>query len=385
MPPLPRLVTASLKRLATAAALLAIGACTHLDVSDCPDEVLGNNDLGSARLRTSHFRVMLQDPPMAAARFTPYAIMSAYAYRLGSGCVDLGNPRDAKARVDDTRDAELLGDLKRSTQPNEQWQIAKLDPALTPACEDDLGLMYHVWERKIGDQRFVVISFRGTSGDGDWVYGNLWPVSHLATNDNQYTRANTLAGNVIAYFRNKTSPTDPPVRLITTGHSLGGGLAQHVLYSHPKDVEQAIVFDPSSITAFSSLPVELQLQGCSCEQSLGTEARIIRVYQTYEILTNLRIVHKTFFAPERHVQEVRFPYKSSFNEVERHSMQDFANNLFVQGQPYLGGKDTSTWYMSQEKPLGGGATSTCSNKLIEAQANSCRIVPTRSLFGKCPQ
>lgn len=378
-------MTSPLRRAAGAFALLMMCACTHLGVEDCPEDVLGRNDLGSARLRTSHYRVMLQDPPMAAARFLPYAIMSSYAYRLGAGCADPGNARDDDAKVGDKRDSELLADLAHTTRSWEKWERAKLDSKIAPSCEDDQGLMYHVWERKVGNQIFVVIAFRGTSGDGDWIYGNLWPVSHFVYKDNQLTRASAAVNEIIAHYRAKTGPNGPTVRFVTTGHSLGGGLAQHVLYAFPKDIEQAVVFDPSSITGFTSVPLELQKEGCSCNQSLGPEGRIIRVYQTYEILTNLRIVHKTVFPPERHVQEVRFPYPGSWNAVTRHSMQDFAGNLNGQSKPYWGGADTSLWYKSEEKETGGGKKTTCSATLIEAQARSCAVPADDSLFGRCPQ
>jgi pimeloyl-ACP methyl ester carboxylesterase len=76
-----------------------------------------------------------------------------------------------------------------------------------------------------------------------------------------------------------------PARFITTGHSLGGGLAQHMLYSFPDHVEQAIVFDPSSVTAYADVDHTNQVQACACEipalQQSGfliePEARILRV------------------------------------------------------------------------------------------------------------
>jgi hypothetical protein len=58
--------------------IVAMVGCTHLELEDCPDsKVLGNNELGTARLRTSHYRVVLADRDAAAARVVPYALMSA--------------------------------------------------------------------------------------------------------------------------------------------------------------------------------------------------------------------------------------------------------------------------------------------------------------------
>jgi hypothetical protein len=50
--------------------------------------------------------------------------------------------------------------------------MTKAGGAKGEGCEDDKGLMFHVWQRRLGNQTHVVIAFRGTSGDGDWIYGN---------------------------------------------------------------------------------------------------------------------------------------------------------------------------------------------------------------------
>lgn len=357
--------------------------CTHLAVEDCPEHgVLGNNNPGSARLRTSHYRVMLADPAAAAARFLPYAIMSDYAYRIGDGCDDKGN----KVRIPPERDVELMNWLKSGTDNFNTWRMEEkvgMHEVHRPArvgCEDNQGLMFHVWHRKVDNQRHVVIAFRGTSGSGDWIYGNLWWLTRGVLSDTQLSRSRAYAADVIRYFDQKaTAEGAKPPRYVTTGHSLGGSLAQHVLYAFPDRVEQAIVFDSSSVTGFvdPSISRANRVDACSCRSELGPEARIIRVYQTYEILTNLRIFHKLILPPERHVQEVRFPFKSSWNPVARHSMYDFTRNLRESSGTRKPDEVGHSWYASKD--------SVCTAPLIHQQQASCSIAVQRDAVFVCPQ
>src|SRR5689334_15642219 len=57
--------------------LVLLQSCTHLAIDDCGGKVLGEN---KPRIRSSHLRMFLADPPAASNRFAPYAAMSALAY-----------------------------------------------------------------------------------------------------------------------------------------------------------------------------------------------------------------------------------------------------------------------------------------------------------------
>jgi pimeloyl-ACP methyl ester carboxylesterase len=363
-------------------AILSFAGCSGLNLEDCPkDGVLGNNELGTARLRTSHYRIVLADTHAAAARVLPYALMSAYAYRLGPGCEDSGKA----IRVPEDRAAELLKWLAQTTDESSKWN-EQPTLGLPGGCEDNEGLMLQVWDRKVGRQTYVVIAFRGTTGGGDWVYGNLWWFTRWFYKDNQLTRARAHAERIMQHYENQASASgDNRPRFVATGHSLGGTLAQHVLYSFPDRVAQAIVFDPSSVTGFADVGRDNQVKGCSCEPEslqragvhLQPEARILHVYQTYEILSDLRFFHKLFFVPERHVQELRFPFPESINQIERHSMQTFASNLYAASGTQIRNNDTARWLAS--------ADSTCTKKVIDAQTQSCQRTVGPNDLSVCPQ
>ena len=178
---------------------------------------------------------------------------------------------------------------------------------------------------------------------------------------------------VFAHFA--STPSKIPTRYYTTGHSLGGGLAQHVLYSNPDTVNQAFAFDPSSVTGYADQSPATQVSACQCRQdSPDGEARIYRAYDSYEILASLRIVHKTFLPPERHIQEVRFPNSHS------HSMKglafyllDNSRTVSPHSDPWFAGKGDHT------------SNETCTAAFIRQQRNSCNIVVWPEQWNKCPQ
>jgi pimeloyl-ACP methyl ester carboxylesterase len=374
--------------LVAAALLLALSACVDLAMEACgkSPNPIGNNEPGTARVRTSHHRAVLADRSAVAGRVLPYALMSAYAYRLGPGCADPGNAQkldEAAQRGFEARIAATAGGAGAWTRVP---ALGIRDEAGHLECEDDEGLAYHVWERTLDGRKLVVVAFRGTSGKGDWKYGNLWWFGRFVFHDNQYTRARTHAAAIIRQYDEEAARENlKPPRFVATGHSLGGGLAQQVLYAFPDRVEQAIVFDPSSVTGYVDVDHEHHVMACGCEIPalraegivIEPEPRILRVYQTYEILSDLRIFHKIFFEPERHVMEVRIPFEAPVEQVKRHSMKDLADNLFAAAGSSVAYSGGAGWLVAR-------GDNACTAALREGQKTSCAI-DNRALGARaCP-
>jgi len=341
--------------------MFAVG-CTGIDLQDCPDGSVLGKDV--TRIRSSHLRMEIADTTAAAKRVVPYAIISAIAYRDGVQC-------PAGQGLSDT-DITKLEEMLVTLEPDgQQWARVK-ELELTGGCEDDIGLSFHVWQRTLRGQTDVIMAFRGTSGEGDWLFGNLWGLTRFFLRDNQYKRASEHADRVIAHYEAKNEN----VRFLTTGHSLGGGLAQHVLYSHPTKVLQAIVFAPSSVTGFTDVNENIRLEACACKNELGSEARILRIYESYEILSDLRIFHKLFFPPQRNIQEVRFAFSESVNQITQHSMIKLATLLYEAAQKKQSSDSVTPWFASQDRQ--------CTARFIELQSNSCKLSSSSGL-GACPQ
>lgn len=343
---------------------LLLPSCTHFAIEDCVgklpgyDKVLGINE---ARIKSSHFRMLLEDEPAVANRFLPFAAMSSLAYVENLDC----EKKTPNITSDDREKFEkILSDRG--------WEEVTNVEGLS-ACEDDTGLYYRVWKKESDEKIQVVTSLRGTNEIKDWLYGNLhWITQYLPIED-QYSTTRKIMQKVFAHF----VESDQPIQFFTTGHSLGGGLAQHILYSYPTKITQAIAFDPSSATGYVKQPIENQLASCECDSSdLNGEARIYRIYDAYEILANMRIFHKIFFNPERHIQEIRFPNQAS------HSMSGLTTYMFDQTKLKSPSAYTNPWY------AGRGYfddSKKCTVAFEEAHKNSCDTKVTASgLWFMCP-
>jgi len=114
----------------------------------------------------------------------------------------------------------------------------------------DSPLEYRVWYREAKERSHVdvVIAFRGTDG-GDW-YSNLRWITRFFPGWDQYDMTRTIVP-LIEKHAAKTFP-NKPIRMIATGHSLGGGLAQQAAYA-ASNIKLVYAFDSSSVTGFYSV------------------------------------------------------------------------------------------------------------------------------------
>ena len=226
--------------------LMLLQACTHFALEDCGGQVLGENE---ARIRSSHFRMVLDDVPAAANRFLPYAAMSTLAYAENKSC----GKKSPKITVSEE---EALEEILRDRDWHEISDIKD-----RPACEDDTDLFFRVWKKESDDLIQIVFAFRGTWGVKDWLYGNLyWLTKHLEL-ETQYKVVHNNMGQLFSALEELIN-SNKPIQFYTTGHSLGGGLAQHALYSYPDKVLQAIAFDPSPATGFREQEDKNKISAC---------------------------------------------------------------------------------------------------------------------------
>lgn len=171
-----------------------------------------------------------------------------------------------------------------------QWRLADIEGTWTSFAEplDDArsGLAARVWKRHRDGGLDILIAFRG-SADFDLKKGfqglkdfaNSWwanslPVTGWLSNQgNQYVGAERYFD--ILRSRALTEADGAPLAFYVTGHSLGGGLAQHVALSF--DCVTAVVFDTSPITGEQFFI-----------QNPRTEAEIVSIFQRGERLSWFR-------------------------------------------------------------------------------------------------
>jgi hypothetical protein len=164
---------------------------------------------------------------LAANAFAIYAAASYDAYE----------PRDDGSRAFRVADnhPQLEGDPGYGKTG---WTLLKRH-------QNNSGLLYDVYYRTAPDRLIVMVAYRGTDGwiNMDTIANASWLTQWLNPWD-QYRQARNEFIDVVAEAAKVAE--GKPIAFVTTGHSLGGGLAQHVAHVHP--CTSAVVFNSSFVT-----------------------------------------------------------------------------------------------------------------------------------------
>lgn len=134
-----------------------------------------------------------------------------------------------------------------------RFNLTKLDPAWTQvgaAFSHPNGFGYAVFSRAVGNEYHVMVAFRGTDTWGGYVpvptdaVANASWVTQWFNPWDQYK----MARDQFAMIRRKAfeDAKGRTVRFHVTGHSLGGGLAQHIARGFP--CTTAVVFNTSCVS-----------------------------------------------------------------------------------------------------------------------------------------
>ena len=176
------------------------------------------------------------------------------------------------------------------------------------------GLYYEVWE----EAEWTAIVYRGTEFfSRDWWSNLRWFTRFLPVGLDQYNIVRRDVGAVVARARARR----PAARLVTVGHSLGGGLAQQAAYAHP-DIDLVAAFDSSPVTGFHSVE--------KADRDVNRRGILIdRAYESGEILAFLRGFLRHFVplsTADPLVTELRFNFRG-FGFITQHSMVQLAFDL----------------------------------------------------------
>lgn len=179
------------------------------------------------------------------------------------------------------------------------------------------SLYFEVWERLAANPVEVAVVFRGTRELKDWWSNARWITRFIPIGWDQYNLVRRETPNVVTRARAR----HPNASIKTTGHSLGGGLAQQAAYAHP-DIKSVVAFDPSPVTGYRSVP---QPARTTNQQGII----IFRVYEHGEILAYIRtFIRRLLPLSETNpsITEVRFNL-SQGDPVRQHSMVDLAKDM----------------------------------------------------------
>ncbi|MHB9841921.1 alpha/beta hydrolase family protein [Paraburkholderia terrae] len=176
-----------------------------------------------------------------------------------------------------------------------QWkQMPSLKPRIGegyPAAARemrDIHLRAEVWSNK--ETKQVVVAFGGTAASSmdDWKANFRWIFALFESKDEYTVLTDTFVPSFVAeYLRLEKSPEWAWLkyaRVVSTGHSLGGGLSQRFAYSLQAKsgvpiVKEVYAFDPSPVSGKRSSPN-------FSEQANGLT--IYRIYNRGETLASLR-------------------------------------------------------------------------------------------------
>lgn len=190
---------------------------------------------------------------------------------------------------------------------------------------DAAHLRVEVWENAA--LAAIAVAFGGTVFDNekDWLSNLRWFIPH---HKDEYTQVvHTFVQLLCEEFKRRYPAGDGPA-LFSTGHSLGGGLAQQFAYALPLDdgvprVREVYAFDPSPVTGYFSVRRSLRNRN---KRGLSID----RVYERGEVLALARsLINLVYRTPRQHpaIRGVRYSLFHGSNPIADHSMVRLADKI----------------------------------------------------------
>jgi hypothetical protein len=272
------------------------------------------------------------DPPEKVAESArtlwEYAVLSDNVY-LDASLAQMAQTEQGKAcSLDRIERLDIRG--------WEKWRDVP-SPALKKEA-DEVDLQLEVWEKQ-SLPPIIAVVFRGTEANrwGDWQANFRWFLRFVPWFRDQYIVVSEKVGEAVLHKiqgeleRGNAKYRD--AQIVSTGHSLGGGLAQHLAYSFPdiKDADGKLMtrvsnvygFDPSPVTGWYSVPRELR-------QINARGLHIDRIFEHGEILSYVRLILRYLNPPQEKdpsIREIRYNFVPSINPFSSHSMRLIACEL----------------------------------------------------------
>jgi hypothetical protein len=277
-----------------------------------------------------------------AKELLTYAVISAAAYDSSSAILqeaaakgETTKPRGTRmpastAAAQQERDCDWID----GTLPNPSgWVRWDFPDKASQTRAANLGLSLGVWESMEGPKEVAVV-FRGTDFESwrDWISNLrwiLWITRFIPWYEDQYTEVSRrVGGEFVAALKAKsrqwTDEQRRTLRIVSAGHSLGGGLAQHFAYAYPYGgpwkVSSVYAFDPSPVTGWFSVDKGLR-------EHNATGLRIDRVFEHGELLAYFRLLVGYLISPSAAnpaIRQIRFNYVQTLNPIASHSMPGLA-------------------------------------------------------------
>jgi Lipase (class 3) len=259
-----------------------------------------------------------------------------WEYAVLSDNVYLDASLEKIAETEQDKACSLVRDRRLDLVGWEKWKDVPSPSLIKEAGEVDLQL--EIWEKQ-STPAIIAVAFRGTEfeSSGDWRANFRWFLRFIPGFRDQYMVVSEKVGEEVLQKvkreRDAGSTKYSDVRIVSTGHSLGGGLAQHLAYSFPAiktsddklmpRVSAVYGFDPSPVTGWFSVPSELR-------HANAQGLHIDRVFEHGEILAYIRLLLRYVNPPsakDPSIREIRYNFVPSTNPFSSHSMRLIACEL----------------------------------------------------------
>lgn len=184
------------------------------------------------------------------------------------------------------------------------------------------NLVFVVYARRVTGQRAgtLVIAFRGTTMTGpDWRSNSRWLTGALPGHDH-YSVLATVQQELLQVARADAASAlqlqPAQLALVTTGHSLGGGLAQRLAYSHADSA--SVVFNTSPVTAYHAM---------DWAAPVNCAVPITRVEETGEVLQLVREAIRPFYEREPNIERLPFNFTRPSQVFASHGIHYLARGF----------------------------------------------------------
>ncbi len=252
-------------------------------------------------------------------------------------------------------------------------------------CFGGSGLYYETYIYTISDEDTnkkvtteAVIAFRGTENRSGQ-YFHDWGSNIAATfafEPKQYELASVYVPRIIQGLQNQFNVDGKEIQIYTTGHSLGGGLAQQAGYLS-KEIKEVFTFNTSPVTNWSSLILRDAVR--------NYYPVIHRIYHGGEFLENVRFISTSMTKARYGRHDIGLQFENEDRApFSGHSMSiiacNFASLLSERIPTHDAAHNYSTGFITQNLLVKGPPPSPC-----EIDTAICRVYKKPEREEKCEQ
>lgn len=310
---------------------------------------------GCASFSQDAHQVLVRDPAIGkydapvdagphAKRQWVYAAMSDFAYEAARvrSLEDRKMPLPAK---DITVEVEACGGRMPPAIPDEWVRWENFPSADLSAVMRKNGLFLLVLERTAPPREIAVV-FEGTNFTEipDWEANLRWFLRFIPGFEDQYTlTAREVSNEFFQCIRSQPekyqvsessqtlrSARGDEIKIVSAGHSLGGGLAQHFAYTFKQSSKESTGPKVSEVYAFDPSPVTGWFSAEDPPRSYNAKGLVInRIFEHGEVLAYLRLLTSRLAVTRQDpsIWEYRYNFDRKASILRNHSIRSLACGL----------------------------------------------------------